>query len=468
MEQAGIWWKAVSYGLPVLETVLMGYCLYRLTAPFIEKKRGAFRIGAAYVLVMSGIYVISWLGGLSLRRMAGALAVFLVMCRTDRRNYGQKAFLVQTFFSLHRFASAVAEMIYDNLYYIMGNTDYMAAHPELSFALYAGVCVTYLMAELLFMGVSVWFILRTYVYRYAGMSKKELLVLVTPSFMGVAGYWVIWHYRNFYIREIQRNSDIYDMLSLFYYIVAMITIVAVIALYQSIKAGQEEKLQNELLAVQMEDIRRHIEQVENLYQDIRGIRHDMANHIVTLERLYEVHKAEEAKAYGAKLKTALARTTGQLKSGNPVTDVILLGAQKEAGKRGIEFRSEFCYPTGTRIDAFDISVVLNNSLQNALENVEKVKENGSVDGSVDGKPHIIICSYRRNNAYMIEIRNSFTGNMQWDALSGLPVTLKGKEDGQSHGYGLANIRRVARKYSGDIAVDVKNGEFRLSIMLMTE
>lgn len=324
--------------------------------------------------------------------------------------------------------------------------------------------MTYLMAELLFMGVSVWFILRTYVYRYAGMSKKELLVLVTPSFMGVAGYWVIWHYRNFYIREIQRNSDIYDMLSLFYYIVAMITIVAVITLYQSIKAGQEEKLQNELLAVQMEDIRRHIEQVENLYQDIRGIRHDMANHIVTLERLYEVHKAEEAKAYGAKLKTALAQTTGQLKSGNPVTDVILLGAQKEAGKRGIEFRSEFCYPIGTRIDAFDISVVLNNSLQNALENVEKVKENGSVDG----KPHIIICSYRRNNAYMIEIRNSFTGNMQWDALSGLPVTLKGKEDGQSHGYGLANIRRVARKYSGDIAVDVKDGEFRLSIMLMTE
>ncbi len=100
-----------------------------------------------------GIYVLFLrLEGLSLRRMMGALAVFLVMCRTDRRNYGQKAFLVQTFFSLHRFAGAVAEMVYDNLYYFIGNTDYMAAHPDLSFALYVGVCGIYLAAELLFMG----------------------------------------------------------------------------------------------------------------------------------------------------------------------------------------------------------------------------------------------------------------------------------------------------------------------------
>ena len=55
-------------------------------------------------------------------------------------------------FSLHRFAGAVAEMVYDNLYYFIGNTDYMTARPDLSFALYVGVCGIYLAAELLFMG----------------------------------------------------------------------------------------------------------------------------------------------------------------------------------------------------------------------------------------------------------------------------------------------------------------------------
>lgn len=220
-------------------------------------------------------------------------------------------------------------------------------------------------------------------------------------------------------------------------------------------------MQNKLLAVQVEDIRRHIAQVENLYQDIRGLRHDMANHIATLEGLYEVDRAEEAKAYGAQLKNALSQTTGQLKSGNPVTDVILLGVKKEAEKRGIAFRSAFYYPTGSHVDAFDISVVLNNALQNALENAAKSeKENG--------KTYICVRSYRRNNAYMIEVRNSFPGTVQWDAPNGLPVTSKGKKDSQSHGYGLANIRRVAGKYSGDIAVDIREGEFCLNIMLMME
>ncbi len=67
---------------------------------------------------------------------------------------------------------------------------------------------------------------------------------------------------------------------------------------------------------------------------------------------------------------------------------------------------------------------------------------------------------------MIEIRNSFTGNLQRDTESGLPVTSKGNTD--SHGYGLNNIRKIAGKYFGDINFAVKNKEFILSIMLMME
>ena len=73
---------------------------------------------------------------------------------------------------------------------------------------------------------------------------------------------------------------------------------------------------------------------------------------------------------------------------------------------------------------------------------------------------------------MIEISNRFIGNLQWDEERGLPVTSKEKMGGhgygKAHGYGLSNIRMVARKYSGDIAIDLKDDEFHLSIMLMME
>ena len=100
--------------------------------------------------------------------------------------------------------------------------------------------------------------------------------------------------------------------------------------------------------------------------------------------------------------------------------------------------------------------------------VELARETAAESEKENRKTYIWGRSYRRNNAYMIEVRNSFPGTVQWDAPNGLPVTSKGKKDSQSHGYGLANIRRVAGKYSGDIAVDIREGEFCLNIMLMME
>ncbi len=79
---------------------------------------------------------------------------------------------------------------------------------------------------------------------------------------------------------------------------------------------------------------------------------------------------------------------------------------------------------------------------------------------------ISIVSYRRNNAYIIETCNSFFHDLQWDMESGLLLTSKDEKD--CHGYGLLNIRRVARKYHGDIDITLKNGEFCLCIMLMLE
>ena len=75
-----------------------------------------------------------------------------------------------------------------------------------------------------------------------------------------------------------------------------------------------------------------------------------------------------------------------------------------------------------------------------------------------------ISSYSNKNAYMIEIKNSFEKRLEINEESGLPETTKGDEE--SHGFGLLNIRKVARKYSGDIDIGQDGKNFLLSIMLM--
>ncbi|MDE7283128.1 MAG: hypothetical protein K2N85_06055 [Lachnospiraceae bacterium] len=59
-----------------------------------------------------------------------------------------------------------------------------------------------------------------------------------------------------------------------------------------------------------------------------------------------------------RIKSVLFVGTGKIKSGNPVTDVILLELKNEAEKRNIDFQSDFHYPAGTNINAFDVSVML--------------------------------------------------------------------------------------------------------------
>lgn len=132
-------------------------------------------------------------------------------------------------------------------------------------------------------------------------------MLVIPPFLGAVGYKMICYYRNFYIRENGKPREGYDMLLLFYCIVSVIVVVIMIMLYQNIKAAQEEKSANRLLSAQIDHLKRHIEQVETLYQDIRSMKHDMTNHVLMLERLYAANETKEAKDYVQDLKAKILK-----------------------------------------------------------------------------------------------------------------------------------------------------------------
>lgn len=461
MERLEVYAKIIFHAMPIMEILIAGYCFYRLIKPFMDHSKRVFCVGIIYILTMLALYFVPLNFEYIMAYGIGVFVAFLVMCRLDRKNYGQKIFLSVTFFALREFAYAMAEILYDGLYHLAGNTEYMRTHQKMWFALYVVVCIIFLVLEFGFMIFGIWCILKNYRNKFEEMTKKELFVMIIPSLMGLAGYEIIWYYRRFYLKEKGELLTVYDFLSLLYYAVAVVTIVVMIVLYQDIKTGQREKLQNELLAAQLENTKKHIEQVEDYYQNIRSIKHDMTNHLITLERLYAGNQEKEAKDYGKKLREALSEAAGRISSGNPITDVILQEAQNEAEKRNIHFETDFHYPTDSNVNAFDLSVILNNALQNALDYTDK-SDNAFVS----------VLSYHRNNAFMIEIGNSFTGQLQWDKESELPLTSKEKSDGHGygkvHGYGLANIRMVAGKYSGDIAIDLKDEVFCLSIMLMME
>ena len=444
-------WTIMSHLAAIAEMAVTGFFYAGLTKPFLQNKRGVYCTSAVYFGVMLVFYIFAVRMDYYLINGIAFSAGFGVLCWIDRQNYAQKVFLTVTFFSLHWFVFEMAEILYDNIYRYAEQTKFMAAHLDLWLALYVSMLCIHLAAKSVLTAISNICIIKAYTYKQAKMSKRELLMLCVPSVTGMAGFEILRYYRDFYIRAAGKSIESYEVLALLYYAVSVAAVVVVVMLYQSIWANQREKLQNELLAAQMGSIQQHIRQVEYLYQDIRSIKHDMANHLLTLERLYAGNKAAEAKAYSAELSAAFSEAAGELRTGNPVTDVILQEQKNEAQNRNLEFHSAFQYPSGTTVNAFDVSIILNNALQNAVEYAVQ---------------YVDIRAYRKNNAYIIEVKNDFAESLKWDTESGLPATSKQREDG--HGYGLSNIRRVAGKYAGDLDITISKDEFCLTVLLMLE
>ena len=80
--------------------------------------------------------------------------------------------------------------------------------------------------------------------------------------------------------------------------------------------------------------------------------------------------------------------------------------------------------------------------------------------------YVSISAYRKKNAYMLEVTNCIRKSVEIDDETGLPETTK--KDKGSHGFGFANIRKVAQKYYGDIDISQDENNFTLTVMLMVE
>lgn len=203
------------------------------------------------------------------------------------------------------------------------------------------------------------------------------------------------------------------------------------------------------------EMEQHIGDIENLYAGIRGMRHDMKNYIADMEALMsEQPEQTPLRQYLDSLQTSVEQLDMKYHTGNPVTDVILQRYVQLAEKNGIDFQADFLFPANMNIDAFDLSIILNNALDNALEACKRQKE---------GQKFMELKAYRRENMFFIILRNSFDGSLNRDKEGGRLRTTK--PDAGEHGLGLRNIEMCAEKYYGKAESTVRDKEFELAVML---
>lgn len=449
-------WMVTSKISVIALLMITGIYFGKFVCPYIKKKKGAVAVSIVYITIMLVSYMIPPQIDNFSAYLIGVIAALLAMYVEDRRNIYQKIFLAITFFSIRWLTVAMAGRLDDLVTKALVFRNMGAEKVWLQYGLYVGTRVLDIVLCIAFIAVAIGLINKAYIYKKDEMSVKEMVMLIIPSLVGVTGYGILQYYLMIYERDTGKNLidtyGFYGALSFLHYLISIVAILVVIVMFQNWKEMQEEQRGQELVLNQISDMKKHIEEVEKLYRDIRSMRHDMGNHIQTLEHLVAHNNMDDATEYLEHLKNEWDEVSPEIKTGSPVIDVILMEKLREAKERQIRFLSDFHYPQNTKLNAFDLSVIMNNALNNCMENVS------------GDDPYISISSFRKNSIFMITIKNSFWGQLNFGD-SDLPETTK---SGREHGMGLNNIRRVARMYMGDISLEQGNEEVILSIMMQVE
>ena len=235
-------------------------------------------------------------------------------------------------------------------------------------------------------------------------------------------------------------------------------VIANVMLFQNVVQYHEENRKCTLLENQIQQMQK---EVQDIYADMRGLRHDLRGHINNITQYVKKQNntdVEELNNYIRNMEETVSRLDFGYQTGNPITDIIIHQKKQEADRAGVKFSVDFSYPKELQIDVYDIGVILNNALENAIEAAAWLNRN----------KYVSLHSYVKGNLFFVEVENSFAREIVMNQESGLPESSKLNK--KLHGMGLTNIQRCARKYKGDIDIVIGTSKqeqqiFNLTIML---
>ena len=200
--------------------------------------------------------------------------------------------------------------------------------------------------------------------------------------------------------------------------------------------------QNKILVRQMEE-------VNNIYQIMRGWRHDYHNHLQNLKAQLRMNQTEEAKNYLNALEQDLEDVYELVDSGNLNVDAILNSKLSMAIKKKIALDYKATVPSQLTVADLDLCVILGNLIDNAMEACEALTSDRFI--------RLYIGVFKQQ--LYISVANATAEVVR--KMDDEYITHKRG----NHGHGLLRINRDVEKYGGYINRKNEPGIFVTEIML---
>lgn len=474
--------------MPVV--LFQGYCLQYFLGSFLESRwKGRWNSLCMAVLYAAGLYGLSrvfhqdsvlrydgyWE---TVWKMALSLCILFVLAMCFYKALRPvSAFLVITFQAVADISRYVTVILFSK----MGDsvvdiwnwcvergiiTSDRALMLTLNGSILAVQILQYLVIALLFY-VSLRKIVRDFKEKDYEIRRTELLFLLTPS---AAGLFVCLLLRIIMVTlEDKVPKMLYDRYPILTIVLPAILLLSLLSILYGVKLFQDMVYRNKakservILKNQVKNMQEHMEEMERIYSEIRGMKHDMKNTLAVILQLSMEEKGE-LQEYLADLNQTFDRLDMRFCTGNTVADTLLNMKYHEAVRLVPDLEMDtdrLVFPQDMEIHSYDIGIILGNAVDNAVRACQKLKEK-----EPEAEVFIRFVTLQKGNLLVLKLENSFDGKLVRRPREEFPMT--DKPDKENHGMGLANIKNTVEKYHGTMDYMVKGRVFILSMMMKNE
>ena len=206
-----------------------------------------------------------------------------------------------------------------------------------------------------------------------------------------------------------------------------------------------------IAAYQRDLIETHYREVDNMYRQMRGWRHDYRNHIQVMKAYAAAGDMDAVRAYLDSLEQDLTTVDTVIKTGNRMTDAILNSKISIARARHIDVIADASIPVELGLSEIDLCIIIGNLFDNAIEASMTLPE---------GKRLIRVYMEVKNTQLYISFTN-FTAQGKQTKVGKRFASTKG----EGHGLGLLRMDNIVERLGGYLNRNSEDGAFTTEILL---
>ncbi len=273
------------------------------------------------------------------------------------------------------------------------------------------------------------------------IDRKVLLLLVSVpilSFIAMPCIVMLMEQTNVPISE---STGIFAPIA----VLMLYVNIMVFYMYDRISSVYEIEKQKEEYEMQLIWQKEYYDELQDNYNSVRKIKHDMQNNLQAMNKLMRENKTKELAVYLNELITAEEEIENIISTGNYGIDTILNIKLTRAQKHGIEMEREISIPSQLPLPYRHCISILGNLLDNAI-NVLK-------DEVEVPKVMKVFLSFQ-GNALVIQVSNQYRDK-----------PIKEYKDDCFHGLGLRIVKETVEIYNGTYEVEDDGKNFAVNIIL---